>query len=348
MQTSGFLSRISDRHLRLATRAVALALIIGIPLVAGFYWLDRHPAAGPSLEDRAVSQAEDAVRQNPNDLAARDHLAAAYVSANRLADGIAQFTQVLGASPTDRAALLGRGLAYLAQANADPTKVDTSKLDLASADFQTLVDASKSGEFAATDPQLEQAYYELGVIALQESRPADAVTALEAALDIDGSDADALYSLGTALIKTGDPTKGVAALRQSVEYVPTGWCDPYRGLVDGYAALDDSIGSQYAAGMVAMCTGQLDTATADLEPLTAGPMKIDALLGLALVAQGRGDIDTAAATYRQVLAIDPTNTSASIGLGQLGVTSSPGPASPAASLAAGSAADSPAPQGTPR
>jgi len=215
------------------------------------------------------------------------------------------------------------------------------------ADFQALVDASTSGEFAATDPQLEQAYYELGAIALLESRPADAVTALESALEIDGSDADALYSLGMALIQTNDPTKGVAALRQAVAFVPTGWCDPYQGLVAGYAALSDSTGGQWAAGMVAMCAGNFDAATADLQPLTSGTMKIDALLGLALVAQGRGDPDTAAADYRQVLALDPGNTSAGIGLGQLGITGSPGPA--ASDTPAGASADaSAAPAGTPR
>ncbi len=329
------LSRMSDQTLRRATRAAAIALVIGIPLVAGFYWFDRHPAAGPSLDDRNIAAAEELVKQNPNDIGARDHLAAAYVSAGRLDDGIAQFTEVLNAASSDRPALLGRGLAYLAEAKLDPAKVDTAKLDLAKADFQALVDTSKDGEFAGTDPQLEQAYYELGAIALLENRAQDAVTALEAALKIDGGDADALYSLGMALIQTGDPTKGVAALRQAVAFVPTGWCDPYSGLRTGYEALKDDVGAQWAGGMVQMCSGQLDAAQAALQPLTTGSMKADALIGLALVAAARGDTATAASYYRQVLAIDPKNTSASIGLGQLGMTGSPAPGSPA-------------PQGTPR
>jgi tetratricopeptide (TPR) repeat protein len=307
------LSEVSDATLRRATRIAAIALVIGLPLVIGFYWLDRHPAPGPSLSERTVAAAEEAVRANPNDLGARNHLAAAYVSAGRYDDGIAQFSQILGASPGDRAALLGRGLAYLA----------AEKLDLAATDFQSLVDAAKANEFAATDPQLEQAYYELGVIALQQSRPADAVTSLQAALAINGGDADALYSFGMALIATGDATKGVAALRHAVQYVPTGWCEPYHGLADGYGALNDATGRQWATGMIAMCEGNLDTAATALQPLTTGPMKIDALLGLALVAQGDGDRVAAAAHYREVLAIDPTNTSASIGLAQLGQIESP-------------------------
>jgi tetratricopeptide (TPR) repeat protein len=319
------LSEISDRTLRRATRIVVIALVLGVPLVAGFYWFDRHPSAGPSLNDRAVAAAEAAVRQSPNDIAARDHLAAAYVSAGRLDDGIKQFSQVLDAAPNDRPALLGRGIAYITQANLDPAKVDTAKLDLARADFQAIVDASKAGEFAATDPQLEQAYYELGVIAVQIGKPADAVTALTEALKINGGDADALYTFGMALIQTGDPTKGIAAIRHAVQYVPTGWCQPYEGLRTGYDALNDPIGSQWAAGMVDMCTGQLAAAEAALQPLTSGPMKIDALLGLALTARMGGDATAAAGYYRQVLAIDPKNTSASIGIGQLGLLDSPAP-----------------------
>ena len=325
MHVSQSLSNLSDRTLRRLTIGVALALVAGLLLVAAFYWFDRHPSSGPSLNDRAVAAAEEAVRTSPNDIGARNHLAAAYVTAGRFDDGIAQFTQVLVAAPADRAALLGRGLAYLAQGTLDPTELDNAKLELATADFQKLVDAAKDSEFAKTDPQLEQSYYELGFIALKQGRAADAVTSLTAALAINGGDADALYSFGVALIQTGDPTKGVAALRHAVQFVPTGWCDPYHGLQDGYTALHDSVGSQWAVGMTAMCEGSFDAAATALQPLTAGPMKLDALLGLALVAQQRGDNSTAAGFYRQVLAIDPKNTSASIGLGQLGLTGSPAP-----------------------
>lgn len=325
MNASQTLSKMSDRTLRRATVSVALALLIGIPLVAAFYWLDRHPSAGPTLGERTIATAEEAVRNSPNDLGLRNHLAAAYVSANRFDDGIAQFTQVLNAESANRAALLGRGLAYVAQAKLDPTKVDTAKLDLGATDFQALIDAAKAGEFAQTDPQLEQAYYELGVIALLEHRAADAVTSLTAALKINGGDADALYSFGVALVQTGDATKGITAMRQAVAFVPIGWCDPYRGLVDGYTAAKDTIGTQWATGMVAMCDGKLTEAKAALQPLAAGPMKVDALVGLALVAVKAGDNAAAASLYRQVLAIDPNNTSASIGLGQLGQTGSPVP-----------------------
>jgi tetratricopeptide (TPR) repeat protein len=331
MHATTKIQNLSDRTLNRATRILALVLIVGIPLIGIVYWLDRHPDAGPSLVDRTVAAAEEAVKNAPGDLAARDHLGAAYVSAKRYADGIATFTDVLRASPTDRPALLGRGLAYVA--NAEPAE--------ATKDFQAIVDSSKSGEFAATDPQLEQAYYELGVIALQQGNGPAAVTQLEAALAIDGGDADALYSFGMALIANGDPTKGVEALRHAVAFVPSGWCEPYNGLVSGYAALNDPVGGRYATGMVAFCGHRSAEAIAALKPLVGGPMSTDALLGLALNAAQDSDTASAVAYYRQVLATDPKNTSALIGLSQLDTSGLPGSSQPASTPPS-----SPAPEGT--
>jgi tetratricopeptide (TPR) repeat protein len=310
--TSMGLSRLSDRAVERAIRILIIALPLGLVLFAGFYWLDRHPAAGPSLADRTVAAAEAAVREAPNDMAVRNHLAAAYVSAGRLQDGIDQFTLVVGAQPANRPALLGRGLAYM----------ELEKYDQAAADFSALVEVSK-GEFSATDPQLEQAYYELGVAELARGGATQAVAAEESALAIDGGDADALYTYGTALIQTGDPNKGVAALRRAVQFVPSGWCDPYQGLVTGYTTLGDVDGTAYATAMVDFCHGNLDAARQSLQTLTGGTFKIDALLGLALVAQQSGMAADAASYYREVLAVDPGNTSAQIGLSQLGQLATP-------------------------
>ena len=306
--------RLSDHSIERAIRIFAIALPIGLLAFMAFYWLDRHPAAGPSLQDRAVAAAEQAVRDNPNDLAVRNHLAAAYVSAGRAQDGVQQFTLVLDSSTGDRAALLGRGLAYM----------ELLDYDSATSDFQALVDVS-AGEFKASDPQLERAYYELGVAQLARGHTADAVTAEEAALAIDGGDADALYTYGSALIEAGDPSKGVAALRHAVQFVPTGWVEPYQAMARGYSALGNSDGSQYANAMVALCEGRVDEARAALQTLTAGDVRIDALLGLALVNLQSGDPDQAVALYQQVLALDPANTSAQIGLSQIGSTGAPGP-----------------------
>jgi tetratricopeptide (TPR) repeat protein len=317
---------VSDRTITRAILVIGLIILIGIPAFVLFYWNDRHINNAGTVADQAVTAAEAAVQTSPNDAQARDFLAAAYIADNRTQDGITQFGQALKISATDRAALLGRGIAYL----------KTSQLDLAQADFQKFIDGNGTGEFAQTDPQLEQAYYELGVIQLQKGDAAGAAATLEKALAINGSDADALYSIGQALNKTGDPTKAASALKLAVAYVPTGWCEPYQELSVSYTALKQTDGVAWSNGMVAFCQGRLTEALAALKPLTNGPMKTDALLGLGYVTAQQGDNAGAAAYFRQVLAIDPSNQSASIALGSIGGNASPAP----------STAASPTPQGS--
>lgn len=308
MLAHGHRPAIPDQLLDRLLLAFALVLVIGVPAFGVYYWFDRHPDPGPSMAERAVAEAEQAVRDAPSDLAARNRLAAAYVSAERYADGIAQFSEALVLVPDNRAALLGRGLAYRL----------SDQADLALADFERLVQVAAGGEMAGVDPELQQAYYEIGVIHLARGQAAEAVSALESALRINGTDADALYAYGQALIQTGEAERGVEALRRAVAFVPSGWCEPYYGMVDGYAALQDAAGGAYASGMVAFCEGRLDEAATALRPLTAGAMRIDAWLGMALVSAAAGDSPAAIDYYQQVLAEEPDNVSALIGLGQLG------------------------------
>lgn len=302
------LPAISDRMLGRLVLGLALLLLLGIPSFAAYYYFDRHPDPGLSLADRAIASAEAVVREQPSDTVARNALAAAYVRAKRYDDGIAQFGEVLKLQPDNRAALLGRGLAYRY----------AERPLLARADFEQFVAIAADEEMAHVDPQLEQAYYQIGAIDLEQGQAAQAVTSLEAALAIDGGDADALYAYGTALVAVGDAEQGVQALRRAVAFVPTGWCEPYQGLVTGYQALGSAEGVAWANGMVAFCDGRLAEAALQLEPLQAGAHAVDAWLGLALVSAAQGDPQAAAAYYGKVLERDPQNTSALIGIGQLG------------------------------
>jgi tetratricopeptide (TPR) repeat protein len=315
---------ITDKALNRIILIAGLGLLIGIPAFLGFYYVTRHVDSAPTVTDQHIQIAEAQVKANPTDTGARDMLAAAYVSAGRYQDGVDQFTEALKILATDRAALLGRGIAYY----------QLKQYDNAVKDLQTFITQNGTGEFAKQDPQLERAYYELGVVQAAQEKWTDSVNSEIAALKIDSGDADALYQLGVGLIKTGDPTKAAQALAKSVAFVPTGWCDPYKAMVDAYTALNSAEGTAYAKGMVAMCGGDFATATASLKPLTASKdFGIKALIGLALTAARSGDNPGAAAYYQQVLAQDANNQSAIIGLSQLGGVSSSAPGASQASPA---------------
>jgi len=321
---------ITDKMLNRIILIAGLGLLIGIPAFVGFYFLDRHVTPAPAITDQHIAAAEAQVKTNPTDGAARDMLAAAYVSAGRYQDGVDQFTEALKITATDRSALLGRGIAYY----------QLKDYDGATKDLQAFITQNGTGEFAKQDPQLQRAYYELGEVQAAQGKWADSVTSEIAALKIDAGDADALYALGVGLTKTGDPVKAAKALQQAVAFVPTRWCEPYRAMVDAYTAQKSAEGIAYANGMVAMCTDDYATATKALQPLvTSKDFGVSALLGLGLTAARSGDNAAAAGYYNQILVKDPANQSAIIGLRQVGGTApsaAPGasqttPASPAPS-----------------
>lgn len=307
----------SDRTLNRLIVGMALALVVGVPLVGVLYFMDRYVDPGPTMLERSITQGEEAVRQNPNQVGTRMQLALIYAGAERYADAIAQYGEVIKAQPDSVSALLGRGRAY----------AQSGQLDAAAADFQTVVDETRDGEMATADPQLEAAYYNLGAIALQQARPKDAVTLLGKAIAIDRTDADALNGLGTALIQTGDPKGAVEMLRRAIALVPTGWCDPYAALGQAYTALGDAAGAAYATGMVAFCEKRPEEAKQALAPVTSGPLAVDALVGLGLIAESEADTTAATDYYTRALAVDPQDFGAVTGMKRLGTATDAAPPS---------------------
>jgi tetratricopeptide (TPR) repeat protein len=304
------LGAVSDRTLNRAIIGLGLALVIGLPTVGLLYVVDRNVDPGPPMTQRAVDAAEAAIRSEPNKLSNRLRLAEAYVAADRQADAITQFTEILRVEPTNRAALIGRGDAYTA----------TGDLDAAVRDYQALVDAASGEEMANVDPRLETAYYALGSIALKQGRPADATTMLAKALRINRTDADALTLMGTALVATGDTGSAVDVLRRAVALVPSGWGEPYAQLAKAYTALGDEAGAQYAEGMVALCERRYVEAEEQLKPLVDGAYSRDALIGLGLLAEATGDEEAGVAYYSRVYAADPKDFDAITGLNRLGAS----------------------------
>jgi tetratricopeptide (TPR) repeat protein len=298
-----------DRAMTLFLRIGAAVLAVGLVAFGVLYYKDQHVAAVAPLVDRQIALTEAAVRSNPNDLSARLQLGLVYQQAARYTDAVAQFDQVLKVSPGNKDALLGKGFALM-------TKGD---LDLAVAPLTQIVKATRAGEFAGADAQLGAAYYYLGVIAVKQHRPDQALAQLGHALKIEPTDSDALYQVGLAQMQQGKNAAAVATFASALRFVPTGWCEPYQQMQVAYRSMSKPQLAEYAGAMASFCGNQPDQAKTRLKALVAGPAGVEAMLGLGLIAEAQNDNPGAVAWYRKALTKDPKNIAAISSLSALGV-----------------------------
>jgi tetratricopeptide (TPR) repeat protein len=312
------LSSLHEPQIDRLIKRAALLLMVGAVLFGAFYALDRWRPAPPPLLDQRLTLLEQAVRDDPGDIASRGQLADTYVGKGRFSEAVAQYDAILASGKADEMARLGRAAAYLG----------LERFAEAAADYQAVVDIAKDGEMANVDTKLEAAYYGLGSVAMKQGRPADAITHLEKALAITRSDADALYLIGTAFAATGQTDKAVTVLRAAVVFVPIGWSEPYAALADAYASSGKSAMAAWAKAMVDLNSGRKDLAEPALKALVDGEAAVEAAVGLGLLYESDGDGATAATWYAKALALQPGNNGALMGLGRVGPASSALPALP--------------------
>ena len=284
-------------------------LVVGVAAFGAIYYQDQHVNSGPSLVGRQIAGAEAAVKKTPNNLEVRLQLAAAYLTDKRPDDALTQYDVVLKAAKGNRQALLGRGHILIAKGD----------LKAAAATYHKITDVALKGEFAGADPQLEEARYYLGSIAVTQGKNKDAITELQAALKIDRTDSDALYLLGVANLKLGSTQLAVDSFKQALLFVPTGWCEPYSQLAVAYGKQAKAPQATYASAMADFCHKNPAQAKLRLKTLTKGPMAVDALLGLGLIEETASNNPAAVTWYKQVLTVDRTNVAAISALSRLGV-----------------------------
>lgn len=309
MKLSRRTTPVSDKAMTWMLRLGTLALATGVLLLAGIYYQDQHVNAGPSLIGRQIEGAEAAVRKTPSDIGIRLQLAAAYQSNKQSDEALKQYDEILRAEGSNKTALLGRGGVLLAKGD----------LQGATVAYHKITNAARTGEFAGADPQLAEARYYLGSIALKQGKAKEAIVELTAALKVDRTDSDALYLLGVAQLKAGAPNLAVVALKRAVLFVPAGWCEPYSQLALAYGRLGQTPHASYASAMTSFCQKKAADAKRQLKTLTTGPVAVEALLALGLIAQTESSNPEAIAWYQKVLTVDRTNVNAVSALSQLGV-----------------------------
>ncbi len=313
-------TKLSDRTLTRLLRVSVLTLVVGLLGFGVFYYMDQHVSGTPSFVDQQVASAEAAVRKAPNNLDARLQLAAVYQADKRNSDALAQYDEILKADHGNRLALIGRGYVY----------IQSGDLAKATADYKAITAAALKGEFAGADPQLQEAHYYLGVIAVMQKKPQNALTELSSALKIESTDSDALYQVGLAQLQLHQPKLAVEAFRKALTFVPTGWCEPYAQMAAAYTSLGSPDEATYATAMGTYCKNRPADAKKALQALTDGSAGVDAMLGLALISQTEGSNADAIAWYKKVLTVDRTNIDAMSALAELGVTPAKAKSTPGA------------------
>jgi tetratricopeptide (TPR) repeat protein len=321
----------SDRRLSLLLRAGVVVLVVGVAAFGTIYYQDQHVSAGPSMIDRQTTSAEAAVTKTPNDINARLTLAADYQLNQRSSDALAQYDIILKAAKGNRFALLGQGSVLIAQGN----------LTAAAASYKQITTENAKGEFAGADPQLQEAYYYLGSIAVKQGKSTEAILELQAALGIDPQDSDSLYLMGLAQLKAGKTQLAIDAFTKAVAFVPTGWCDPYTQLALANGRLKRAPEATYNAGLADFCHKKPADAKAKLMTLVKGTQGVNAMLGLALIAETDSSHAEAITWYKKVLTVAPTNAVAVAAVKQLATGPTPSSTSPSPKAAGSSTTQGP-------
>ena len=308
---------VSDQTFSRMMRLGFSVLLVGALAFGVFYYQDQHVDAGPSMVGRQIAGAEAAVRKAPSNVGIRLQLAAAYRADKRLDDALKQYDEILKADAGNRTALLGRGGVLIAKGD----------LTAAAVEYHKITAVTRKGEFAGADPQLQEARYFLGSIAVKQGKTKEAITELEAALQIDRTDSDAWYLMGVAQFNNGSPKLAVDSLNRALLFVPTGWCEPYSQLALAYGKLANTPQKTYATAMANFCLKKPADAKAQLTTLVKGPAAVDALLGLGLIAETESSNAEAVSWYQKVLTVDRKNAAAISALSRLGAGTAAGPTS---------------------
>lgn len=274
---------------------VLALLVLTLALFGGYYYWDRYIHLGDkSPLELDVETLEQAIRDNPQDPEARVALAEYYLDQGAPKKALEQSTQVLKLYPDNQGAMLVSGIAA----------VRLQQPEAALSPLEQFVAARKDQPMAQTDTALETAYYFLGESYMKLERPAEAIPALEAALLINKTDADALYQLGMAYQANQQPQAALERYQQAVRLVPD-FSEAYSGMIESYTALNQPDYVAYARGMQAYTRQDFATAQTHLEYASnALPNFAPALLGLGLTYEKLGDLDKALATLEQAVALD--------------------------------------------
>lgn len=199
-----------DRYIKIAI-AVLLAAIIVVGAIFGWtVYRDRKLAENATPALRVINVIKDEVKAKPNDAMLRVRLGEALVAASRQQEAIEQFNEALKIEPKHTGALLDLG--QLAMAD--------QRFGAAEGYFNKVLEYTGGGEFESTSDRREIAYFQLGLIALQQKAYEDAAGFFKAALRIRKDASDTYYYLALALDGAGSTDAAIQQLNIALAFDP--------------------------------------------------------------------------------------------------------------------------------
>ncbi len=290
-----------EQFLKRLVKILAIAVGLVFLSFAGYYYWDRYIYLGDASPiERDIAVLEEAVREDPQDPDRRVALAEYYLGKGLYADAIEQAAQVLQVYPEHERALLVLGIAC----------VRAEQYQEAIEPLEAFVNLRKDGQMAKTDMSLEAAYYFLGHSYLALGQPEEAIPPLQAAIEIERTDADALYKLGEALRQIEEYEQALGYLERAVRLVPD-FAEAYEAMIALYEATDRPDHARFARGMQAYAVGDYVTALEYLQPATAALTDFaPAYVGLAMTYERLGDLTAAMQAAEKALALAPDDFSA--------------------------------------
>lgn len=294
--------QIFNRRMLDQLTSLMLVAVLGVSVVFGaYYFWDRYIHPGDmSPVELGISHLEQVVQTNPNDQNARLSLIQYYIDNENYPEAIEQSQQVLNAYPDNPGALLLLGIAYT-KTNQYQIAIDTLE------QFATL---RRETQVIQNDTVLETSLYYIGKNYLLLNQPLQAIEALSGALEIDRTDADAMYLLGSAFAQQGQYQQAIDSYIDAVRFVPD-YAEAYHGMSVCYKELNQLNMMSYAQGMEAFSQRDYNKARQILEQAATQLPDIPAVfLGLSLTYEKLGETKLAQENIHRVLELDPTNISA--------------------------------------
>ena len=299
---------LTTKLIQIAVWLTLAALVTCLVLFGLYYYWDRYVhLGGKSPVELNIEHLEEAIRSDPQNPENRIALAEYYLTAGMNQDALALSRDMLAHYPDHEGALLISGIAA-----ARLGQVETALTPL-----EQFVALRKNRPMAKADTALEAAFYFLGESYLKLDRSEEAIAALEAALVIGPTDADALYQLGLAYQARGQPELALTRYHQAVRLVPN-FTEVYAGMIESYMALGWSDHVAYAGGMQAFCTQNYTVAQTQLEhAASALPDFAPAYLGLGLTYEAMGQLQAAQTAMNRALDLNPADFATQQALGRI-------------------------------